>query len=105
MYILGKIIIILLAAVGITDLIKSVIVFFTKYNYHGEVKLVIPFKGHCEDAEILLRSAVVRTKWLGKGFIKSITCLDCGMDSDTEEICKALKKEYPFIDIEKSYKK
>lgn len=59
--------------------------------------LIIPIKGHKEDAEFVLRKAAIKLKWKNSGKNSSIICLDCGMDSETRKICSLVCKDYDFM--------
>lgn len=47
--------------------------------------MVVPIRGHDEEAEIVLRHAAARVKWAGGGRFKKVVCLDCGMDDETKK--------------------
>ena len=60
--------------------------------------IIVPISGHNEEAELLLRSAASRVKWMGDTQQKVI-CLDCDMDEETRAICAAISKEYSFMEV------
>ena len=66
------------------------------------MRIVVPIGEHREEAETILRSAVLRLRWLGVGEPGEILCVDCGMDEETRRICEAVCRESPFVQILKA---
>jgi hypothetical protein len=93
-----RIIFVLFALVGIAEVFRLLLFWLFKTKKPGRFCLVLSFRGHDEEAEIALRSAMERVKWMGCGDI-GIFCVDCGMDGETRRICELLAEEYPQIRI------
>lgn len=99
LYIIRDILIILLVIIGLVDVVRTVILFFMNYKGKNEIMVIVPIKGHNEEAEIMLRNAATRIRWYGGGCFQKVICLDCGMDEETKNVCKNMCSEFPFIEI------
>ena len=99
-YIIRDILFIILAIIGLIDLVRMVALFFLRTESDKNMLFVIPIEGHNEEAEALLRHAAARVKWFGGGRFRKIVCLDCGMDAETRKICELVCKDYPFFEIQ-----
>ena len=99
-YIIRDILFIILAIIGLIDLVRMVALFFLRTESDKNMLFVIPIEGHNEEAEALLRHAAARIKWFGGGRFRKIVCLDCGMDAETRKICELVCKDYPFFEIQ-----
>lgn len=99
-YIIRDILFIILAIIGLIDLVRMVALFFLRTESDKNMLFVIPIEGHNEEAEALLRHAAARVKWFGGGRFRKIVCLDCGMDAETRKICELVCKDYPFLEIQ-----
>lgn len=92
------VLLIILAIVGVSEICRHIICCITQEK-GGEFVTVVPIKGHCEQAEQLLRGAAAKLKWLANGKQQQIICLDCGMDKETRDICELVCRDYGFIKI------
>lgn len=65
---------------------------------NDRILTVIPIDEKIHDAEFLLRSAVIRMRWLG---IKNsmIIALDNGADEANSQVCRIMEKTYPEISV------
>ena len=99
-YIIRDILFIILAIIGLIDLVRMVALFFLRTESDKNMLFVIPIEGHNGEAEALLRHAAARVKWFGGGRFRKIVCLDCGMDAETRKICELVCKDYPFFEIQ-----
>lgn len=89
-----------LAIVGIIEVFKVIsFSFFNKKDNNGEIIIVIPFNGHNEDAEMILRNAISDAKWLSSMSNRKIVCLDLGMDNETKKICEIISEEQDLVEI------
>lgn len=93
-----KVIFVLFALVGIAELFRLFSFWLLKTKNPERFRLVLSFRGHDEEAEIALRGAVERIRWMGCGEA-DVICVDCGMDEETRQICEMLAEEYPQIKI------
>ena len=94
--IIVKILFVLFALVGIAELFRMFLFWLLKTKNQGELYLVLSVKGHDEEVEISLRSALERVKWM-RGSEVRLLCVDCGMDEETRRICDIMAEEYPEI--------
>lgn len=100
MIVIGEAVLVLFAAIGLAAVCWKLADVLLSPDCHGEVMLVLPFRGRVEDAELQLRHfaskyrSLVRredTGWL--------ICLDNGMDPETRLICERVCDEYPFLNL------
>ena len=78
------IIFVILSIVGLVSIVRKIIMWLLKHD-DGEIIIIIPVEGHCEDIEYRIRCAYERVSW---SVNKSrIVCLDKGMDKETYDIC------------------
>lgn len=80
-----------LAIVGLVSLLRVLFLWLLKTGNPGEFCIFISIKGHDEQAEFSLRSAVERSKWLEHH--AKIFCVDLGMDEETRAVCEMICKE------------
>lgn len=91
-----------LIIIGVTDLIRFVVLSSLKSKDTFDSTTVIPIKGHDEQAEFSLRSAAAKIKWSYSAGDQRLICLDCGMDEETKKICELICSDYEFMDLKKS---
>ena len=60
LYIIRDIVFIILAIIGLVQIARSVVLFFMRSKKDGDVIMVVPIRGHDEEAEIVLRHAAAR---------------------------------------------
>ena len=94
-----QVLLLFLAVLGIVELIRVMILWAVTPGRNGRMRIVVPIGMQKEEAEGILRSAILRLRWLGVGEPGEILCVDCGMDAETREICEAVCLEYPFVQI------
>lgn len=82
---------------GIIYCVREITYFLYKNKNNCSIIIVTPLEGENQNAEFILRGAASRLRWFCRGGKDCILCLDCDMDEETENICKALCKEYGFI--------
>lgn len=105
LYIIRDIILIMLAIIGLAEVARVVVLFFMRSKKDKEVILVVPISGHDEEAELVLRHAAARVKWISGGRFRKVVCLDCGMDEETRKICSLVCSDYHFMEMKKSPEK
>lgn len=54
LYIIRDIVFIILAIIGLVQIARSVVLFFMRSKKDGDVIMVVPIRGHDEEAEIVL---------------------------------------------------
>ena len=96
--ILRDIFFIFLIILGLVELIRMVLCHLLKSKAVKNLMILVPIRGHCEDAEVLLRSAAAKISWVYSGAIEKVICLDCGADEETRQLCKKICEEYPFME-------
>lgn len=89
---------IFLVILGLVELIRMILCRLLKTKADKKLLILVPIRGHCEDAEILLRSAAAKVSWVYSGAIEKVICLDCGADEETREVCKKICDEYTFME-------
>ncbi len=60
---------------------------------------VMKMQGHQEDAELRLRDAVGRLRWIGGPEDRMVLCIDDDMDMETRAICTVLARNEEIIRI------
>lgn len=100
MNIIGICIITVFAILGLSEFIRSIVMLICKKTAPKEFSiLIIPIKEDCEQAEYILRSAAQQVRFSKKNIIKKIVCVLEKPDVQTEKICFAVCKEYPFMEV------
>lgn len=89
---------VLLAVAGAADLVRYLAHWMMKSDNPGQLYLVVPIRGHEEGAEIMLTSALERLQWTA-GENKKVICVDCGMDEETNKVCRIIAAHNPGIEI------
>lgn len=93
-----NVVLIVLSALIILYLFKNIIDIMNTKEDFGD-SIVICFDGHKEDAEFILRKAIIDAKWNNKN--DNIICADNGMDEETRKICQLICKDYKFVHLKK----
>lgn len=94
--ILFKIVFVLFAVLGIVEAFRMFLFWLLKTENPGKLYLVISLSGHDEDAELILRSACERIRWIPDSNAELIV-IDRGMDEETRQICKTACLDLPEI--------
>jgi len=91
--------VLLLCCMGVVELYR-VIIFRVFVPEKDKIFLVVvPVRGHDGTVEYTLRCAQSRVRWFrGRG---RVICLDCGMDRETETLCRKMGKEIESLKIVK----
>ncbi len=97
--VLGKLVLSFLLILGTVEAIRILLRALLRTRKTGKLCFLFVFRGHEEEAELVLRSAVQKLKWMGGRDEKQILCLDCGMDEETREICERMAEQYGVIEI------
>lgn len=82
-----------LCMLGMLALLDGVTGWLLSPEREDTLLVLVPVRGHREDAELLLRSAVHRVQRMGGRDEKILLCVDCGMDEETRCICRSLCEE------------
>jgi len=96
---ISKIIIALFVIIGLTEFCRTLIMWLYKPRHAEKITIIVPIEGHEEEAELILKSAVEKMRWMGGQGKKQLICVDCGMDDETREICTIICNRYPFVEI------
>ena len=96
---LEKLCLSLLLILGAVEAIRMLLRALLRTKRAGKIYLLLTFRGHGGEAELALRDAVQKLKWLGGREEKQILCLDCGMDEETREVCERMAEQYGIIEI------
>ncbi len=92
-----KILLALLMIIGLTDVFRMLCNWLLKTRVKGKIVYFLPLSGHSEEAEIALRGAVNRLRWFSGKEEKKVICVDCGVDKETEEVCRKMTEEFRSI--------
>lgn len=100
MNIVGICIITVFAILGLSEFIRSVVMLIYKKTSPKEFSiLIIPVSENCEQAEYILRSAAQQVRFSKKNIVKKVVCVLDKPDIQTEKICTAVCREYPFMEL------
>lgn len=95
----SAVLLVVFAVIGVIALIREISFYLLRYKTNESVMFVTPISGKCEDAEMILRSAASKVKWISRGKHNYVICLDCDMDDETKRICENICKEYCFAKL------
>jgi hypothetical protein len=90
---------ILLMILGLVEVFRALTLQLLRTKGGNRLMMIVPIHGHNEEAELLLRSAATRVKWMDGVRRQRVICLDCGMDDETKEICEAVCRDYGFMEV------
>ena len=99
MEILSAVLLVVFAVIGVTSLVRDISLYLFRYKNDNSVMFVTPVEGKCDDAELMLRSAASKGKWVSRGKYDYVICLDCDMDDETKKICQNICEEYGFAKL------
>ena len=99
MNVFSAVLLVIFAVMGVMSFIYYLAYFLFRYKKDTSIMLITPINSKCDDAEILLRSAAARVKWVCRGRHDYVICLDCNMDFETKKVCEEICKEYGFIKL------
>lgn len=101
MDIFGICIITVFALWGLSEFIRTLVLFICRKTGPKEAGvLIIPIKGSCEQAEYILRSAAQQVRFGKNNLVKKIVCVLIKPDRQTKKICRAVCREYSYMEIE-----
>lgn len=86
-----------LAVIGLIEFIRIISLSIFKVKNDKNAILVVPMSGHDEEAEMILRNAISRAKWISGVDNRKIVCLDFNMDNETRQICDIISQECEFL--------
>ena len=96
--ILFKIVFVLFAVLGMVEAFRVFLFWLLKTENPGKFYLVLFMSGHDENAELVLRSACERIRWIPDSRVELVV-VDCGMDEETKEICETICADLPEIHL------
>lgn len=99
MNVFSAVLLVVFAVMGVMSFIYYLSYFLFRYKKDASIMLITPVEGRCNDAELMLRSAAARIKWVCRGRHDYVICLDCNMDDETKKICEEICKEYGFVKL------
>lgn len=92
----GSVLLVLLAALGICALVRGVFRWALRGGRQpGTLTITLRFRGHREDAEYVLRSALSMLDAAGAYTERRLLVLDDGMDAQTRAVCEGLLQAEP----------
>ena len=99
MDVLSAVILVVFAVIGVISVGRDLPCFLFRYKNDNSVMFVTPINGKCDDAELILRSAVTKVRWVSRGKHDYVICLDCDMDDETRQFCEMVCEEYGFAKL------
>ena len=99
MDVLSAVILVVFAVIGVISVVRDLTCFLFRYKNDNSVMFVTPINGKCDDAELILRSAVAKVRWVSRGKHDYVICLDCDMDDETRQICENVCVDYGFAKL------
>lgn len=94
--ILAKIVFVLFAILGIIEAFRMFLFWLLKTENSGKLFLILSMQGHEEEAELEIRSACERARWLPDSEVQ-VLVVDSGMDEETREICEIACCDMPEV--------
>ncbi|MCI1964671.1 MAG: hypothetical protein LKJ17_00845 [Oscillospiraceae bacterium] len=91
-----KIVFVLFTILGMVEAFRIFLFWLLKTEKSGKFCLILTMTGHDEDAELVLRSACERLRWMPDRQAELIV-VDCGMDEETRRICELTCFDLPEI--------
>lgn len=88
--------VIFLALIGVVEVVRALLLVFFPPKKGINYLLVVPLFGHIEDVEYILRNAALRARLIGGAGYSSLIVLDCGLDTETRDICATVCKELGY---------
>lgn len=89
---ISEILLLFLVIIGAIDIIRALAVRLMMPKSGTNIIVTVPIHGHREDAEYLIRGAVLSAKWMGHKNIQ-VSVIDCGADEETKELCNRMCKQ------------
>lgn len=99
MNVMSAVLLVVFAVIGIISFVREISYYLFRYKNDNSIMFITPIDGKCEDAELMLRSAVAKVKWVSRGKYDYVICLDCDMDEETKKICENICEEYGFAKL------
>lgn len=90
---------IFLVIIGVVEIARIAVLMILQTKGDESMLIIVPIRGHDEEAEYLLRSAAAKVKWFNTMRHQKVICLDCGMDEETRKICTLIADNYRFMEI------
>ena len=90
---IGSVAVVVLCLVGVMTILQAFCGWLLSPRKEDTMILLVPLRGHCEEAEMLLRSAVQRVRNMGGKDRKVLLCVDCGMDTESRAVCERFCRE------------
>lgn len=97
MDILSAVLLVVFATFGVIAFARELCFWIFKDKCSNGIVLLTPVKRNCGNAEMLLRCAVAKIKWVSRGKNDCVICLDCDMDENTKEVCQKICKDNPTV--------
>ncbi len=93
---IAKVVFALFAVLGLVEMFRRFLFWLLRTKNPGKFYLIVSIRGHEEEAELILRSACERLKWLPDRHAEMIL-VDSGMDQETRKICEMACCDLPEI--------
>lgn len=75
-----------------------IVISSSKLNINENLSiLLIPIKGHTENAEFILKNTILKYNFFKSYKNTIIVCLDLNMDYETRQICNIISSKYNYV--------
>lgn len=98
LYTICGVVVVSFAVIGIIDVYKTLSLAMYSPKINNSI-IILPIGPDSGNTEFIVRCAIAKVRWLNIGKDQQIVCLDCGMSSESREICCKLCEKYPFLSI------
>ncbi|MDQ5983138.1 MAG: hypothetical protein RUMPE_00136 [Eubacteriales bacterium SKADARSKE-1] len=92
-----SVVMLFLAVMGLIEFVRIISLAVFRVKKDKNEILVVPISGHNENAEMILRNAISRAKWLCGTDNRKVFCIDFDMDAETRQICEIISQECEFL--------
>lgn len=99
MNVLSAVFLVVFAVIGIISFVRDISIYLFRCKCDNSIMFVTPIDGKCDEAEMILRSAASKVKWISRGKYDYVICLDCDMDEETKKVCENICEEYGFAKL------
>jgi hypothetical protein len=90
-------VIIITSTIGIVEIIRLIEQKMMSVKQKPYIFSLLPLQGHVEQVEFLVRSIITENRWENFNSQVTMIIIDMGLDEETQNICKNISGEYPFI--------
>lgn len=93
----GRILVAFFAVLGITELCRFALFWLTRPRREEKITVLVCVSGNDKRVEYRLRGALTRLHWLRHTGRRELLCVDCGMDTETRQVCETFALANPGV--------